>query len=157
MLDWRGLVGTSLIHGAVIVGWPALDISPTTMCLCWTPSIDVVEIYEFPKVRHVQLFTNVDPPTGIVEPVYSNRTACSSPPDRAPILVSRPDIPQHLRTAASIAFCASVTTDGTVSALKLLQSGGRPAREIAEVRRLLRQTRFAPSDEPTRIEIAVTS
>lgn len=156
MLDWRGLIGTSLIHAAAIFGWPALDLN-VTQCLCWTWSSEPLEIYDVPKVRQIQLFTNVDPPSGMVETIYTERTRCSSPPDHAPILLSRPDVPQHLRTAASVAFCASVATDGTISSLKLLRSGSRPAREIAEIRRLIRQARFLPGAGPSRIEIAVTS
>lgn len=137
-------------------GWPALDLN-VTQCMCRTWSTEPMEIYDIPKVRQVQLFTNVDPPSGIVEAIYTERTRCSSPPDRAPILLSRPDVPQYLRTATSVAFCASVATDGTISSLELLRSGSRPAREIAEIRRLIRQARFASAAGPSRIEIALTS
>lgn len=157
MLDWRGLAGTLLVHGAAVAGWPALGVWPTTLCLCWTPSYDVVEIKDFPQVRQMRVFTYVDPPIGIVTAPYTVRKACGSTPDRAPMLLSYPDIPAHLRDAGSVAFCATVQRNGRVSGLTLLRSGDRPQRDVAEVRRLLRQARFMPGMQPTRIEIALTS
>lgn len=157
MLDWRGLVGTMLVHATAALGWPASEIWPTTMCLCWSPSEDVTNSYDAPESRQIRLLAYADPPTGLVTVPYTQRSACQSPPDRAPVLLWHPAIPQRLRSAGSVAFCASVRPDGSVSGLTLLRSSDRPRRDVAEVRRLIRQARFAPSRQSARVEIALTS
>lgn len=158
MLDWRGLIGTFLVHGAAVAGWPALGPwLMTTTCLCWTPSYEVVAVYDVPKVRQVQVYTNVNTSIGRVSPYAVQHMTCSAPPDRAPVLVWQPTIPAYLRAAASIAFCATVRPDGTISGLRLLRSGHRPARAVAAARRLVGQARFAPGEGSRRIEIALTT
>ena len=157
MLDWRGIVATSLVHAAAALGWPATVFPPTTYCLCAPFGPERAIVVEQVRQNRLSLFPT---PTGSDrELVLSFTQTCAGerPGASAPVMIGDAPLASELAGKPLVA-CASVSAEGRVTRLTIRDGGGRSPEALRRIRRHVEGRRFLPamldgSAVATRVEV----